>query len=98
MAVHKQFFKESTCFILILLCVLIYSSAPGQMTSSGDPLPSWNEGTAKKNIMSFVADVADPRSKNIVPLVERIAEFENDGGGAGIPSAKTPTTNRDIST
>ena len=58
MAVHKQFFKESTCFILILLCLLIYTSALGQVTS----------GAAKKNIMSFVSDVTDSKSKNFIPV------------------------------
>ena len=98
MAVHKQFFKEATCFILILLCVLVHTSAMGQLTSFADPLPSWNEGVAKKNILLFVSDVTNPKSKNFIPVEERIAVFDNDGGGAGIISAKTPTTNRGIST
>jgi phosphoserine phosphatase len=79
MALHKQFFKESTCFILILLCVLIYTSAMGQVTSGADPLPSWNVGAAKENIQAFVSDVTDPRSKYFIPVEERIAVFDNDG-------------------
>jgi phosphoserine phosphatase len=79
MALHKQFFKESTCFILILLCVLIYTSAMGQVTSEADPLPSWNVGAAKENIQAFVSDVTDPRSKYFIPVEERIAVFDNDG-------------------
>lgn len=79
MAVHKQFFKESICFILILLCVLIYTSAIGQVTSGADPLPSWNVGAAKENIQAFVSDVTDPRSKYFIPVEDRIAVFDNDG-------------------
>jgi phosphoserine phosphatase len=79
MALHKQFFKESTCFILILLCVLIYTSAMGQVKSGADPLPSWNVGAAKENIQAFVSDVTDPRSKYFIPVEERIAVFDNDG-------------------
>jgi phosphoserine phosphatase len=79
MALHKQFFKESTCFILILLYVLIYTSAMGQVTSGADPLPSWNVGAAKENIQAFVSDVTDPRSKYFIPVEERIAVFDNDG-------------------
>ena len=44
-----------------------------------DPLPSWNEGTAKQSIVDFVARVTDPVSPAFVPEAERIATFDNDG-------------------
>jgi len=44
-----------------------------------DPLPSWNEGTAKQSIVDFVARVSDPASPDFVPEAERVATFDNDG-------------------
>ena len=51
------------------------------MTASGqsDPLPSWNEGKAKKSITDFVAKVTRAGSPDFVPIAERIATFDNDG-------------------
>lgn len=44
-----------------------------------DPLPSWNNTAAKKQIISFVDKVTDPKSPDFVPRDERIATFDNDG-------------------
>jgi hypothetical protein len=44
-----------------------------------DPLPSWNDGAAKKAITEFVAKVTMAGSPDFVPLPERIATFDNDG-------------------
>jgi phosphoglycolate phosphatase-like HAD superfamily hydrolase len=44
-----------------------------------DPLPSWNEGSAKKSITAFVAKVTTAGSADFVPPAERIATFDNDG-------------------
>jgi phosphoglycolate phosphatase-like HAD superfamily hydrolase len=44
-----------------------------------DPLPSWNDGAAKKSITEFVAKVTKEGSPDFVPLEERIATFDNDG-------------------
>lgn len=44
-----------------------------------DPLPSWNDGPAKKAIMDFVQTVTDPTHDDFVPANERIATFDNDG-------------------
>jgi phosphoserine phosphatase len=44
-----------------------------------DPLPSWNDGAAKKNIMTFVEKVTTATSPDFVPPAERIATFDNDG-------------------
>jgi FMN phosphatase YigB (HAD superfamily) len=52
---------------------LLWSSAPA------DPLPSWNEGQAKRSIVEFVAKVTQPGGKDFVPVSERITTFDNDG-------------------
>jgi len=44
-----------------------------------DPLPSWNEGTAKQPIVDFVAKVINREGSDFVPEAERIAVFDNDG-------------------
>ena len=46
---------------------------------AADPLPSWNEGSAKKSIIEFVEKVTKPGSPDFVPMPERIAVFDNDG-------------------
>ncbi len=46
---------------------------------STDPLPSWNNGPAKKSITAFVEKVTKKSSPDFVPVPERIATFDNDG-------------------
>lgn len=46
---------------------------------AADPLPSWNEGAAKKSIIDFVTDVTTEGSKSFVTPNDRIAAFDNDG-------------------
>jgi phosphoglycolate phosphatase-like HAD superfamily hydrolase len=58
-----------------LLFVLINASAFAQT----DPLPSWNDGAAKKAITDFVARVTTQGGADFVPPEQRIATFDNDG-------------------
>jgi phosphoserine phosphatase len=44
-----------------------------------DPLPSWNEGSARIAILSFVANVTNRSNPDYVKPEERIATFDNDG-------------------
>lgn len=44
-----------------------------------DPLPSWNDGTAKSTMVGFVGRVCAPGDPDFVPTEERIAVFDNDG-------------------
>jgi phosphoglycolate phosphatase-like HAD superfamily hydrolase len=46
---------------------------------AADPLPSWNDGLAKKAIVEFVGKVTKEGSPDFVPPAERIATFDNDG-------------------
>ncbi len=43
------------------------------------PLPSWNDGSAKRAIVKFVTDVTAAGSPTFVPPEDRIAVFDNDG-------------------
>jgi phosphoglycolate phosphatase-like HAD superfamily hydrolase len=47
--------------------------------AGNEPLPSWQDGEARKRIVSFVESVAAPGSPTFVPPSERIAAFDNDG-------------------
>ena len=53
--------------------------APTLLAQAGDPLPSWNDGAAKKSVVAFVEKVTRPDSPDFVPAPERIAVFDNDG-------------------
>ncbi|MFO1311091.1 MAG: HAD family hydrolase [Burkholderiales bacterium] len=43
------------------------------------PLPSWNDGNAKRAIVRFVTEVTAPGAPAFVPAEERVAVFDNDG-------------------
>src|SRR6516162_7418287 len=44
-----------------------------------DPLPSWNDGAAKKAIVEFVKTTTDKTSPKFVAPEARIATFDQDG-------------------
>lgn len=44
-----------------------------------DPLPSWNEGATKSAIMDYVKAVTNAESADFIPVIDRIATFDNDG-------------------
>ncbi len=48
-------------------------------TRAADPLPSWNDGAARKSILQFVERTTRAGSPDFVPPAERIAVFDNDG-------------------
>ncbi len=47
--------------------------------AQSDPLPSWNDGAAKKAIVDFVQATTTQGSPKFVPPAERIATFDQDG-------------------
>jgi len=47
--------------------------------NSGDPLPSWNDGALKKDIIAYVEKVTKEGSPDFIPVESRIATFDNDG-------------------
>jgi phosphoserine phosphatase len=69
----------------LLTALAILSALPetllpaGAQTATGDPLPSWNEGVAKRAIVNFVTAVTRDGSPDFVPVPQRIATFDNDG-------------------
>jgi phosphoserine phosphatase len=63
----------------ILLTAIALAIIPGHGSAQNDPLPSWNEGTAKKAIVDFVARTTKTGGADFVPVAERITTFDNDG-------------------
>jgi phosphoglycolate phosphatase-like HAD superfamily hydrolase len=61
-------------FVLLAIVIAGLTTAYAQ-----DPLPSWNDGPAKKFITEFVAKVTKEGSPDFVPPEQRIATFDNDG-------------------
>jgi phosphoglycolate phosphatase-like HAD superfamily hydrolase len=51
----------------------------GTTAIAADPLASWNDTGPKKAIIEFVEQVTRETSPNFVPVLERIAVFDNDG-------------------
>jgi len=65
--------------ILIAAALVCALALTATMAHAADPLPSWNDGAAKKSIIAFVEKVTKEGSPDFVPVPERIATFDNDG-------------------
>ena len=67
----------------LLLCLLVLGAVAFVRTkwASGatDPLPSWNDGPAKKAILELVKTTTDKKGAHFVPVEDRIATFDQDG-------------------
>ena len=50
-----------------------------ETTAGGDPLPSWNDGALKSDIIAYVEKVTKEGSPDFIPEQDRIATFDNDG-------------------
>jgi phosphoglycolate phosphatase-like HAD superfamily hydrolase len=62
--------------------VLVFAASlllVAQAAAQTDPLPSWNDGAAKKAIIEFVQTTTTQGSPKFVPPAERIATFDQDG-------------------
>jgi len=62
-------------FVALSVLLVLGLSARAQ----ADPLPSWNDGAAKKAIVDFVQATTTQGSPGFVPQAERIATFDQDG-------------------
>jgi phosphoglycolate phosphatase-like HAD superfamily hydrolase len=58
---------------------LLRSDAGEYVAQEIDPLPSWNDGEAKKAIVEFARVTTDKTSPKYVPPEQRIATFDQDG-------------------
>ena len=65
------------CAATLLLCAALTTVLSGQAQT--DPLPSWNDGTAKQAIVAFVTTTTDESNPAFVKPADRIATFDQDG-------------------
>jgi phosphoglycolate phosphatase-like HAD superfamily hydrolase len=68
-----------TIVVVATALLALAAGLAGQPSSSGDPLPSWNETASKKAVRDFVGKVTTTGGPDFVPAAERIAVFDNDG-------------------
>jgi phosphoglycolate phosphatase-like HAD superfamily hydrolase len=61
------------------LAAFIFLLAAAQAFAQSDPLPSWNDGAAKKAIVEFVKATTEKSSAKFVAQEARIAVFDQDG-------------------
>jgi hypothetical protein len=61
--------------VIFFVVVLVAS----QVYAQSDPLPSWNDGPAKKAIIEFIKKTTETGSSNFVRSEARIATFDQDG-------------------
>jgi phosphoglycolate phosphatase-like HAD superfamily hydrolase len=62
-----------------LLGLAVVVATASSALAQTDPLPSWNDGAAKRAILDFVARTTTAGGADFVPVLERIAVFDNDG-------------------
>jgi phosphoglycolate phosphatase-like HAD superfamily hydrolase len=71
----RSFFRLFTLALAVVASISMHGAALAQ----SDPLPSWNDGTAKQAIVDFVKATTDSGSPAFVPAGERVATFDQDG-------------------
>ena len=64
-------------FVALGFSAVLFSA--GSALAQTDPLPSWNDGAAKKAIVEFVQATTTQGSPTFVLPAERIATFDQDG-------------------
>ncbi|TLD44261.1 MAG: hypothetical protein FAZ92_03485 [Accumulibacter sp.] len=61
------------------LAVTALLALSGPLQAQTDPLPSWNDGAAKRAIIDFVQTTTAEGSAHFVASAERVATFDQDG-------------------
>jgi phosphoserine phosphatase len=63
----------------VIFAIMFVPVARQFVLAADKPLPSWNDGSAKRSIISFVEKVTAEGSRDFVEPEKRIATFDNDG-------------------
>ncbi len=74
-----QSFPKATQSLWAIVALLLLSGPASGQEAKVDPLPSWNDGPAKKAILELVRVTTEKASSKYVPPEERIATFDEDG-------------------
>ena len=75
----KTFIKSVLCLVLLTIISCTLNSEIKVENTTTKHLISWNDGKTKTAIIEYVEDVTNPESKNFIPVIDRIATFDNDG-------------------
>jgi phosphoglycolate phosphatase-like HAD superfamily hydrolase len=82
---HKNIYFLPLFLFLLVSCkkaenvTTVKTSDSVSVAANSDPLPSWNDGTLKKDIIAYVSKVTKEGSPDFIPIGNRIATFDNDG-------------------
>lgn len=66
-------------YIALLIAPLLIAGCANKEETKTDPFKSWNECTALTALKNYVEDVTNEKSKNFIPIEDRIATFDMDG-------------------
>ena len=69
--------------LTLLPLVLSIGGCNNNQNNKKDHLQSWNECNALKVLKAYVEDVTNEKSKNFIPVKDRIATFDMDGTFVG---------------
>ena len=75
---HRAHRVTRTLALIYSVAALLIAST-SRVAAQADPLPSWNDGAAKKAIVEFVEATTSQGRPTFVPAGERIAVFDQDG-------------------
>jgi hypothetical protein len=79
MRLTKVLRKIALLGLIWAVAALVLTSPALAQNKAPDPLPSWNDGPAKRAIVSFVQKVTEKSGPAYVPPKERLATFDQDG-------------------
>jgi phosphoserine phosphatase len=71
---HGEIYAKDFFMRFFISLLLLFS-----LSEATEHLASWNEGKSKQDIIHYVNSVTDPKSKDFIPMDDRIAVFDNDG-------------------
>jgi phosphoserine phosphatase len=79
--IERSFKTSWTVYCAVVGWIVVATILCGSTAvwAQSDPLPSWNEGDAKRAIIEFVTRMTTAGGSDFVPPSERIATFDNDG-------------------
>ena len=74
---------KKTAFLILLPIILSTVACNKENSAKKDYLKSWNECNALSALKAYVEDVTNEKSKNFIPVKDRIATFDMDGTFVG---------------
>src|SRR6266850_5684466 len=77
--INRRTLLSALAVIPALSGPILSAATQAQAATSGDALPSWNDGPARQAIIDFVRATTDQGSPKFVAPEERIATFDQDG-------------------